>query len=454
MQTRRPSVQVPSAPPRPAARSSVRLSVPMFGWGAVLLAGVALLLWQVYQTSQEASDFCQDYVAAQRLLHGEPVYAVIGTWLGKGQCLAYDAHPPASVLFFSPFGVLPYMQAALLWGLLSLAAYLVSGLLLLQALGWPRLRGMALFVAASVCWAPLTGAQHTQNLGQVLLLLLILAWLAERKGRSGLAGVLLGAAGLLKLWPLLLLAGALVWRRGRLLLASAATVAVGTALSLALLGVRAYTAYFGPVQMNEHLSVPDVSNVSLVGALLRFALVPAEIPFLRRPRIPEPTLSHAIFLAELVSGVVLVAALALIWWCRRRAPWEAVALLSHSLLVTLTVLIFPIIWQWGLITLLLPGALIVLALRRLPGAPRGWIVLLWAGILPLLVPGRALVDALSSLLTHLHLVALAGLLSQALVNWPLALAPFALVCCTLAQMGLLWRAAHAGQDGPEALAVQ
>ncbi len=446
MQTRRPSVETPETPARQPVPA--RLTRAALLWGALLLAGLAVLIWQVFQASQEASDFCQDYVAAQRLLHGEPVYAVISAWLGKGQCQAYDAHPPASVLFFSPFGVLPYMQAAMLWGLLSLAAYLVSGALLLQALGWPKLRGMALFAAASVCWAPLTGAEHAQNLGQVLLLLVIAAWLAERKGRPGLAGTLLGAAGLLKLWPLLLLAGALVWRKGRLLLASAATVAVGTALSLAFLGISAYTAYFGPVQVNEHLSVPDVSNVSLVGVLLRFALVPAQAPFLRRPSIPEPTLSHALFLAELASGVVFLAVLALLWWCRRRAASAAVELMGQSLLVTLAVLIFPITWQWGLITLLFPGALLVLALRQLPGAPRVWRVLLWVSILPLLAPGRTIVAGLSKLLTSIHLASFGDLLTQVFVNWLLVLAPFGLALLMLAQIGLLWYAAR--QAAPEA----
>src|SRR5262245_20471641 len=42
--------------------------------GVLLTLGLILLTSQVVQVSQGASDFCQDYIAAQRLAQGLPAY--------------------------------------------------------------------------------------------------------------------------------------------------------------------------------------------------------------------------------------------------------------------------------------------------------------------------------------------------------------------------------------------
>ena len=174
------------------------------GWATLLVLGLLVLIWQVVLTSQSHSDFCQDYIASLRLLQGQPPYQPLHLWPGYRACtmpIDYDIHPPFLMLFFAPLALLPKVPAFLIWGFLSLAAYLASGLLLLRALGWYSLRGVALFVAGSVLWEPLIEAEGIQNLGQVLLLLLVVAWLLERRGRAGWAGGMLGLATLMKLWP-------------------------------------------------------------------------------------------------------------------------------------------------------------------------------------------------------------------------------------------------------------
>jgi hypothetical protein len=59
---------------------------------------------------------------------------------------------------------------------------------------------------------------------------------------------------------------------------------------------------------------------------------------------------------------------------------EAGRLLAFGLLVTLVVVAFPLSWVWALITLFLPVATLVLALRHLPRPPRWWWWLLGASM--------------------------------------------------------------------------
>ncbi len=398
-----------------------------FVCGVLLLVGLAVLVEQVFRASQGVTDFCQDYVAAFRLVHGEPPYLPLRLWAGPIACSlpgAYDAHPPASVLLFVPFGLLPQIPATVLWGFCLLAAYLASGALLLQALGWLSLRGLALFVIASLYWQPLIGAEGAQNLWQLLILLLVASWRLEHSGRYRWAGGLLGLAGLLKIWPAALLLGAMVRGRWRLALAGWLALILGMLLAWLFLGPDAYATYLGPVRAGENESIAVVGNISLVGAVARLFI--GDPPFLP-PGVRGLTLNQAVLVGEGVAGLLLVGALAFIWWCHRRRPCQAADDLQQGLLVTVLLLAFPLTWHFGLILLLLPGALMVLALRQVPLPPRWWFILLVVSLLPLLAP--------YSLFTFAQ-----GLLEQqgAGVAW------LALLICTLPTAGL---ALFAGAQG-------
>ncbi|HEU5198686.1 MAG TPA: hypothetical protein VFU32_03560, partial [Ktedonobacterales bacterium] len=60
---------------------------------------------------------------------------------------------------------------------------------------------------------------------------------------------------------------------------------------------------------------------------------------------------------------------------------EAVRLLTLGLLLTMILLTFPATWYWGMITLLLPCATTMLALRRLNKPPAWWLLLLEGSLL-------------------------------------------------------------------------
>jgi hypothetical protein len=411
------------------------------GWGVLLALGLFILVNQVFEVSRGLSDFCQDYVAAQRLTQGVPVYLPLHCWKNSGIIywpapFEYDAHPPPSILFIWPLSLLSMVQAATLWGLLSLAAYLASGILLLHALGWRSLRSLALFILGSALWQPFTYAEAQQNSAQVLLLLLVGAWLLERRGRVGWAGALIGLAGLLKVWPAVLLVLAVLQRQWRLFWSGAATLLGGTLLTMLILGPGAYAAYLGPVRDTELYWIPTEGNVSLVSAVVRPFTGYRDPPLFLPPVMRSLSLSQAALLGQALGGLLLLTALIFLWRCWQRAQHEAVATLSLGLLVTVLLLAFPLTWLWGLMLLLLPLTTMLLALRQVDRPPGWWFLLLGVSLLSLIEPGLVFFIPQRLLQSQTPGVAQLGTLLYALPTAGLLL--FAGV-----QGWLLWRASAA-----------
>lgn len=379
--------ETPAKKRKQGSDNRLRWFLQTAGWGILLTLALVPLVQQVIGVSQGTSDFCQDYLASARALHGLAPYLPLRCWSALIKIPApveYDAHPPFSILFFLPLALLPKVAATTIWGFCCLATYVLSGALLLRVLGWLSLRSAALFALGSVLWPPAILAEDLQNLAQLLTLLLIIAWLLERKKHGGWAGWLIGIAGLLKVWPAFLLLGALAQRRWRFACTGGFALAGGSLLTLVVLGPGAYAAYLGPVQAAEQYWVPNQGNISLVGAVAR--------PLAGDPITPLPplvsgfSLREAIWVGEVAAGLVLVGALILVWWCHRScrsSSCDAVELLCQGLLVTVLLLVFPLTWQWGLITLLLPCTTLILALRQVSRPPRWWFGVLVVSLLVL-----------------------------------------------------------------------
>jgi hypothetical protein len=387
---------VAAAPSNPPASTDASLHFPLIrrlsalrllrngALGLLLLLGLAVLVWQVITVSQSMSDFCQDYFAGRYVLQGLSPYLPVHCWAGYTRIPApteYDAHPPFSVLLVLPLSLLPRLSATLLWGFVCLASYLVAGWLLLKELGWHSLAKVTLFVLASALWPPLRLAEDMQNSAQLLLLLLVAAWVLERRGHASWAGVLIGLAGLLKVWPAALLLGALLLRRWPLARSGALTLLAGSVLALLALGPATTLAYLGTVQTNEHYWVPSDVNLSLVGVVARPLAGYHEVAYVIPPLVQGFTLAQAIMLGEIVALAFLAGTLAFLWWRAPRVQSETVTLLAQGLLLTMILLAFPATWYWGMITLLLPCATTILALRRLSKPPAWWWLLLEASLM-------------------------------------------------------------------------
>ncbi|HEU5200198.1 MAG TPA: glycosyltransferase 87 family protein [Ktedonobacterales bacterium] len=410
-------------------------------FGTLLVLSLLVLIWQVVLTSQGAIDFCPDYIASRRLLQGTFPYLPLHLWPGYSSCavpIDYNVHPPTSLLLLVPFALLAKAPAFLLWGCICLAAYVASVCLLLRALGWFSLRNSTLCIGASLFWSPLIAAEGSLNFFQLLTLLLAAAWVLERKGYAGWAGILLGLASLLKLWPAAFLLSAVLRRQKRLAVSGGLVFGLGILLSLVVVGPEAYLAYFGPVQRATLSLVPIETNTSVVGAITRLWTGSYDPfwnpPFRLSALVGGLDLPQANLVGEIVAVLLVVATLALIWWTHRQFQHGPVEVLSQGLLVTVLLLAFPLSWYAGLITLLLPGATIILALRQLPKPGRWWLVLLGLSTLALCIPEVMLVfyQRWFPVLQAIHLAGWGTIV----VGFP----TWALLLLAGLQAHLLWRA--------------
>jgi hypothetical protein len=427
-------------------------------WCTLLCVGVgALVLGTIKAATGSQTDFCLDYSSALALLHGQAVYHPIqchSAYLYLPGRIEYNSHPPTSIVLFAPFGLLAEIPATLLWGFLLLAAYLVSGWLLIHTLHWKVLPGLGLFAVGSVFWQPAVQATQWLNMERVLLLLLVGVWLLERRRQDGWAGALLGVAGILKIWPLVILVVPLLQRRWRLVAAAGSVVLVGCLLSLLLEGPSAFLTYLGPVRIIEQawVDAAKAENVSVVGAVTGLLVGYRGTSAAPTPLVHGITPGMAALLGEVLGAGLLGGGIWLLWWKRRMLQDEAGDSLAFGLVLTLILLCFPLTWQAEVIVLLLVGTTLLLALRLLPRPPSWWwwilaaslvlLNILYLPLLPLLItrllqliwngqPMLGLLDGVEQATQTLGLLLFTGALAYLLV-WHSSRKAYPHSCCTLA----------------------
>ena len=341
-------------------------------------------------------DFTQEWLSAKNYRAGTPVYAdqaeTYPRHTGRPPnppeaLLRWNAHPPASVVLALPFGGLSYADAHAAWNLATFPLFVLSVVLILRELRVP-LRPASVFplLALGLSCHPLV-TQHLQGqLNAVLALLIVLAWVAERRGYAGWAGAAVGAAAAVKLFPAFLFLYFVAAGRWRALLPGAAAFLALNGVALALFGPEAFRTYARDV-------VPSVAadyqtnwrNVSLWGFWLRI--------FDPQEKGRLAALVHAPLAGRAVANVLRVVVTLL----AARACWRARGgeRTDRAFAVTLTamLLVSPISWNHYYLLLALPVA--VVWWRLPPGLARRamWPVLavLWLPdhLAPLLALGGA-----------------------------------------------------------------
>ncbi len=383
---------------------------------ALVVAEAGLIVTiRLTAAAPDGGDLCRDYLDAHRLLAGQSPYAVFA---GCG-ALHHSPHPPLGLLLLVPLALMPVSAAGMVWDLFMLAA-LVASLWLI----WDELRpaiapGWLVLVAALVTlWPPLLDTWLEAQIGPLVLLLLVLAWRARRRGHPWAAGAWLAVAALLRLYPVLLFAIPLVRREWRTVGGGGVTGVALTALTLPFIGVGGYVDYFtreAPASSAEWIN--DAHNVSLRGWLGN--------AFIGNNTIAPIASAPAIVTPLWALGVAAVAALAL--WCLWRARGAPIG--SHAderawhLVIPAMLLLSPLAWPHYFDILLLPlaalGATLATRWARWPAIALAiGVVLPWAQ--------RFGLDALFSLPRPLA--------------WPAGIFIFELPCYALVIVTLaLWR---------------
>jgi len=305
----------------------------------------------------EILDFSQDWLSAMNFWRGLPIYLdhdhSVPRHLGPGvhSILKVNAHPPTSVLATLPFASLPYHQAFVVFNVLSVLALVVTLVLIGRELRWPwRFWYTVPALAAGMLYAFLGELRGQIEQGQwdlVLLLLLVGSWSAWRRQWPALAGVLLGLATTLKLFPGLLLLPLLFWRQWRAAAWWVATVALVTLLTAGVLGLECYRDYVSEVlpQLDSFRSSRNAVSLRNFWARLFDPASPRLTPLLVSPLLAR-------FLTLASAGLVL-AGLIRIWLGARNQGQRDQ---GYCLTVVAMLLLSPLAWDHYLVLLVLPLA--------------------------------------------------------------------------------------------------
>jgi 4-amino-4-deoxy-L-arabinose transferase-like glycosyltransferase len=296
-----------------------------------------------------------------------------------------QAHPPPMTLFVAPFvahcGILGTQVVILL---LSLAALALTLVLLGRGLEWKLARRQWLILVLAVLGAePIVTTLRSGQTGLLLGGLMVVGWYALKRGRPLLAGVAVGLATGLKLFPGLLLIYFLL-RQRKAFAAAAGTLLVLVLLVGTLTGWHTFAEYTATTRgvVDEYAQFPN--NLSLLGLAARTLEAPGTASGKAR-----------VFFYLLALAAIVAAALV-----SRRGPQPSEDNRSldieYALFVALMPLLSPISWDHYLSVLLLPLA--VLGTRTLTAAAPWSAVLGFVSIVVVLIlPDTTFVYFLPSL---------------------------------------------------------
>jgi len=313
-------------------------------------------------------DFVQEWASARNYLEGRPVYELqeisLARHLGYRRrpdhfFLERNVHPPTSILLAVPLGRLSYPDAFLAWNVFSLMLLLVSLYLTARQL---RIALTPWLVLAAYTLLLVCNPLHQQicqgQLNLVLLVLIVGAWSADRSGCPGAAGVLLGAAAAIKLFPGFLFLYFVLQGRWRAVAAGAASFIVLTLGTAAILGIESYRDYIVEVIPTLGSWRSSWPNVSLPGFWSKL-FDPASVVGTTTPLLRSPLLARA---GTWISCALVVTAAAVV---ARRAQSRAECDHAFATCLTAMLLVTPIVWDHYFLLLLLP---VVLLWIRLPAS--------------------------------------------------------------------------------------
>jgi hypothetical protein len=359
---------------------------------------VAAIMAPVYVSSMRPPadrivDFYQEWASARNYLEGLPVYAdhresiprylSLRTLRPQHLLVKVNAHPPTSVLLALPVALLHYPDAVFVWNLTSLGMLGISLFAIWRGFGIPfSLWWLFPLITSLLICSPLITEIICGQLNLVILLLLTGTWAADRSGRPLLAGVALGTATTIKLFPGFLFFYFIFRGQWRSLLAGMITVALLTGLTATVLGLEVYRTYIDDVLPRVSEFRGGWRNASLTGFWIKLFDPPAN-------EIRVQPLWRSAAIARLGTIATCAPILMALAWIVRRAATRTEQDLAFGLALTAMLLVSPIVWDHYLLLLPIP----ITAIWR--GLPRSCAArMLFAAILGAFWSSPALVQNL------------------------------------------------------------
>jgi hypothetical protein len=310
-----------------------------------------------------SADFTPYYTAARLVRNGTSPYdeRAFGSEmerLGFRSDRPYIYFPLLAVVI-TPLTLLAPREAAATWFCFNLAILIGCTILMIRTLQiWKKQQTAAIgLLLACFTFYPAIFSVYVGQANCVLLLLLVLAWYLAKRGSDGLAGVMIAAASLVKIFPFCV-ALYFLWKgRHRLFLCTVGALAVLVGFSVCTVGLDAHLAYVRSVLPTQFVK-PLPLNQSLPAFFVR-ALPTGQIGSL--PAWQVLSLSAA---ALLLLGIVLLIPPG----SRGRQLFD----LELSLVVVSMLLVSTVSWVGTLTLLILPYAAVSAALLQCRGRSVLW----------------------------------------------------------------------------------
>ncbi len=355
--------------------------------GAVFNVGSA-----TYLGYEVPRDILQDVVSAKLLLQGKPAFPLnmtdeikdmmdhepappsLARWspaLAQMEQHAYyalvtepwaQAHPAAMTLLLTL--MVPWLHPRtiqLLFSLASLASLFGTVWILRKGLGTPATpRLLAALTLGFLGWFPFWMVLRSGQVGFVLTFLIVLAWYFLRSERNVAAGVCLGVATALKLFPGLFLVYLLLKRR-KAFWPGALTTAALLVGSFGLVGWQNTLDYFKVTHFVQEYYKVYPANLSMLSVFTTIA----------------PGVEARFHLSRILSPMFFVAIVCLLAWTVTRKSRDVAGTLTfdleYAMFMALLPVLSPVSWDHYLVVLILPIAVLMSCLRKgsLFGE-RGW----------------------------------------------------------------------------------
>ena len=350
--------------------------IKLLVWSCLFLSGLALGIVGLIRvlpallSTPEQIDFGAYYVAARLLNAGGRLYdpAAMRDVAAQAGSIHYTAYiyPPFFAALLRPLTVLPYLPAQFCWLGLNVILWVGAVATLCRLVAMPR----ALYIPIVALTALLPAVYDTLLLGQTSLVItaLLVASLffgQDKPSRRSeiLAGVLLGLAVSIKLYPAVLGLVYLVHRRVTTLVAAGTTCVLAGIVGIVFGGgwdaTVAFVTYILPhvAQLS-----PFPSNQSLRGVLARFfSYNEFSVPVLSKGNPVSVSLRPLVDAPALGTGLAYglgIALVAISLWRMLRAQRlgqpDTLFVRHFGLVITVMLLITPVVWDNYFTHLLIP----------------------------------------------------------------------------------------------------
>lgn len=344
----------------------------------VFLVLIFLVLVVANSENRYNSDFLKFYLSARFMLGGEGIYTplTLDTIPGDIQIepelfdhpILANLNPPILALFMSPLARISYPNAYIVWWLVSLTLGLLSVYLINNA-GHQNLSQQNFFELSIIflLFFPTLLTFLSGQISTLLLFLVVIAWVAGRKGKDRLSGIALGVALSLKLFTGLFIPVLMIQRRWKLLGWYLGTFITLNLVALISVGLDNHIDYLKTISSISWYSASW--NTSLMGFLTRIFGGSDSIPLINSP-------TTGLIINFVVSSIIVITLL----WLTKKSDKEKMAAfdLVFSLTIVSMLLISPLGWIYYYVLLLIPLVAAWSAAKKLDSKiTQGMIVAAW-----------------------------------------------------------------------------